>query len=146
MHVEAAERSVLERVRLVAGLLEVALGEGVGVDDDRAALREVADVDLERGRVHRDEHVRLVAGREDVVVGEVDLEAGDARQRAGGRADLRGEVRQRREVVPEDGGLAREPVAGELHAVAGVAGEADHDPLELLDRLGLGDAPRYSRR
>ena len=64
---------------------------------------------------------------------------GDARQRAGRRADLGGEVGQRREVVPEDGGLAREAVAGQLHAVAGVAGEADDDPLELLDRLGSCD-------
>ena len=77
-------------------------------------------------------------GREDVVVGEVDLEPRDARQRAGRRADLGRKVGERREVVPEDRGLAREAVAGELHAVARVAGEADDDPFELLDRLGLG--------
>ena len=63
---------------------------------------------------------------------------GHAGQRAGGRPDLRGEVGQRHEIVSEDGGLAREPVAGQLHAVAGVPGEANHDPVELLDGLGLG--------
>ena len=104
----------------------------------RAALREVGDIDFERGRVHRDEHARLVSRREDVVVGEVDLEARDARQRAGRCADLGRKVGERRQVVPEDGSLAREPVAGELHAVARVAGEANHDPFELLDGLGLG--------
>ena len=62
----------------------------------------------------------------------------DAREGARGGADLRREVRERHEVVPEDRGLAREPVAGQLHAVAGVAGEADDDPLELLDGLRLG--------
>ena len=90
----------------------------------------------QRGRVHRHEHVGRVARREDVVVGEVELEAGDAGQRAGRRADLGREVRQRRDVVADERGLAREAAAGQLHAVAGVAGEADDHLLELLDRLG----------
>ena len=89
----------------------------------------------ERSRVHRDEHVRLVAGREDVVVREVDLEAGDARKGAGGGADLRREVRQGGEVVAHHRGLAREAVTGELHPVAGVAGEPDDDVVEPLDRF-----------
>ena len=135
MDVEVAERAVLERVRLVPRLLQVAVVEGVGVGDDRPALREVADVDLERGGIHRDEDARLVSGREDVVVREVHLEARHAGKRAGGRADLGREVGQRREVVPEDGRLRREAVARELHSVAGVAGEPDHDPFELLDGL-----------
>ena len=73
-------------------------------------------------------------------------------QRAGGRADLGREVGQRREVVPEDRRLAREAIAGELHAVAGVAGEADHDPFELLDGLrrghsrGIADAAALAAR
>ena len=151
MDVEVGERAVLERVRLVARLLEVALVEGVGVGDERPALREVADVDLERRRVHRDEDARLVAGREDVVIGEVHLEARDARERAGRRADLGREVGERREVVPEDGRLAREAIARELHPVAGVAGEPDHDPFEVLDRLrrgygrGIADAAALRR-
>ena len=89
-----------------------------------------------------------VAGREDVVVGEVELEAGDARQRAGRRADLGREVGQRREVVPDERGLAREPPTGELHPVAGVAGEPDRHLLELLDLFchsPVGIAPRRWR-
>ena len=61
-------------------------------------------------------------------------------QRAGGSANLRGEVGKRREVVPEDRGLAREAIARELHPVAGVAGEPDHDPLEVLDGLAQSHA------
>ena len=72
------------------------------------------------------------------MVGEVDLEARDAGQRACGRTDLRREVGQRREVVPEEGRLAREAIARELHPVAGVAGEPDHDPFEVLDGLRRG--------
>ena len=57
----------------------------------------------------------------------------DARQRARRGADLGREVRQRADVVAEDRGRPGELGAGELHAVAGIAGEADRDPLELLD-------------
>ena len=70
------------------------------------------------------------------MVGEMDLEAGDARQRARGRADLGREVRQRREVVAHQRRLAREAITCQLHAVAGIAGEPDDDTIELLDRLG----------
>ena len=69
------------------------------------------------------------------MVGEVELEARDARQRAGRRADLGGEVGQRRDVVAEQRRLGRELRAGELHPVAGVAREADDDLGELLDGL-----------
>jgi hypothetical protein len=73
-HRELLERTVLERVGRVADLDEVALGEHVSVGDEHAAGRQVGDVGLERGRVHRDEHAGAVTGREDVVVGEEHLE------------------------------------------------------------------------
>ena len=130
------ERVVLQRVGGVAGLGEVPGGEVVGVDDDRGALGQVAQVRAQRGRVHRHQDVGGVAGGQDVVVREVDLERRDTRQRALGGADLGGEVGQRREVVAERGRLLGEPVAGELHAVAGVAGEPDDHPIQLLDLLG----------
>ena len=47
-----------------------------------------------------------------------------------------GKFGKRRQVVAEDRGLLGEPVPGQLHAVAGVAGDADDDPVELLDVLG----------
>ena len=43
-----------------------------------------------------------------------------------------GKFGQRREVVAEHGGQLREAVADELHTVAGVAGEADHDAVECF--------------
>ena len=133
---ELVEAAVLERVGGVAGLRQVARGEVVGVDDDRGALGQVPEVGAQRRGVHRDQHVGGVAGREDVVVGEVHLERRDARQRALGRPDLGGEVRQRREVVAERRGLLREAVPGELHAVARVACEPNDHAVELLDLLG----------
>ncbi len=45
--------------------------------------------------------------------------------------------------LPNDGSLLGEPVPGELHAVPGVAGEADDDLVEGNNRLAHG--PRLSR-
>ena len=129
VHLVALQRAVVQRRPVVADLGQVPLGELVGVDDQHAARGEVADVRLQRGGVHRHEHVRPVAGGEDVVVREVQLERRHARQRPGGGADLGGEVGERREVVAERPGLGGEPVAGQLHAVAGVTGEPDDDPV-----------------
>src|SRR4029077_4357981 len=42
-----------------------------------------------------------------------------------GRADLGGEVRQRREVVAEHRGRVGEAATGKLHSVAGISGEAN---------------------
>ena len=75
------------------------------------------------------------AGREDVPRREVDLEGRDAGQGAGGGADLGREVGERDEVVADQRGGRGEAVAGELHAVARIAGEADDDPLLFLDCL-----------
>ena len=72
------------------------------------------------------------------MVGDVDLEGGDASERARRGPDLGREVRQRRDVVAEDGADAREAVAGQLHAVAGVARESDDDAVELLQRMLSG--------
>ena len=130
------EGVAVEGVVRVARLGEVAGGEVVGVDDDRGALGQVAEVGAQRGGVHRDEDVGGVARGQDVVVGEVHLEGRDARQGPLGRPDLGGEVGQRDQVVAEGGGLLGEAVAGELHAVTGVAGEPDDDAVQLLDLLG----------
>ena len=135
MHLVRVERAVLERIRRVARFLQIALGERVGIDDEDPARGQVFEVRLERRRIHRHEHVRCVARREDVVVGEVELEAGDARQRARGRTDLGREIREGGEVVAEERRLRGHPPARELHPVTGVAGEPDDDRFELLDGL-----------
>lgn len=67
------------------------------------------------------------------MVREMQLEAGHTGQRPGRRADLGGEVGQRREVVAEGGRLRSEAVTGELHTVTGVTGEPDDHPVEATD-------------
>ena len=63
---------------------------------------------------------------------DVHLEAGHAVDGAGWGADLGGELGQRRQVVAERGAHRGESVARELHAVAGVACEPDHQPVDDL--------------
>jgi hypothetical protein len=117
----------------VGGFLQVARFECVGVDDEHAALLEVGEIDLERRRIHRHEDVGLVARRLDVLAAEVDLKRADARQSAGGCTDLGRKIGQRVEVVADGGGGGGEAIAGDLHAVAGITGEPDHDPVQALD-------------
>ena len=140
------QRAVLERVVGVPRLGQVAAGEVVAVHDQRGARAHVGQVGLERGRVHRHQHVGGVTGGQDVVVGEVHLERGDARQGALGCADLGREVGQRHQVVAEGSRLLGEPVTRELHPVAGVTREPDDHPIELLDLLGHRDASFSPRR
>ena len=135
MQVVLVERTVLERVAVVAGLLQVAVGERVLVDDEDPARREVVEVRLQCRRIHGDEDVRRIAGREDVVVGEVELEARHSGQRASRSSDLGREIGERGEIVAEHRRLGGESAPCQLHPVAGVPGEPDHDRFELLDRL-----------
>ncbi len=114
----ALEASVLEGIGGVARLGEVAGLEGIDVDDDAAARLQARQLVAQRGRVHGHQDVGRIAGGGDVVVGDVDLEGGDAGQRARRRPDLGRKVRHGGQVVAEHGAGAREPIAGELHPVA----------------------------
>ena len=77
-------------------------------------------------------------GRGDVVVGDVDLEGRHPGQRAGRGPDLGREVGEGGQVVAEQGRRGGEAVAGELHAVARVAGEPDDDAVEQVGGLRVG--------
>jgi hypothetical protein len=66
------------------------------------------------------------------------LKTADAGQAAGGSTNFSGEVGERRDVVADDGGGIGELGAGQLHTVAGVAGEAygyGFDFFEVLFNL-----------
>ena len=130
------QRAVVERVGRVAGLLEVAFVEGILVDDHGAARLQPVEIGHQRGRVHGHEHAGFVARGGDLVIGDVHLERGHAVDRSGGRPDLGREVGQCGQVVAECSAHRREAVTGELHAVAGVAGEADDQMVEYMIVLG----------
>lgn len=98
MHHVVGQLVGLQRVGDVTHLGQVAFGELVGVRDHHAA-RQVADIGLQRSGIHRDEDVGPVAGGQDVVVGDLNLERRDTGQSACGRADLGRVVRLGRQVV-----------------------------------------------
>jgi hypothetical protein len=124
-HLVRRQGLVVERVLLVLGLLEVPAGERGHVHEHGAAHPQIGERHLERRRIHGDQHVQLVAHGRDVLGAEVDLERRDPIGGAGGRADLGRVVREGRQVAAGQGGLGGELEPGELHAVAGVAGEPD---------------------
>jgi hypothetical protein len=92
-------------------------------------------VDLERRRIHRDQAIQTIARRIDAQAPELELEAGDSEQRPGRGANLRGEVRQGREVVSGPRGFRGELLTRQLHAVTRIAREPDHGAIQLLATL-----------
>ncbi len=130
------QAAILDRVRLISGLGEVALRELALVGDDQAAFAKLADVHLQRRRVHRDQHVGLVARGLDRARTEVDLECRDTEGRPLRSADFRRKIGKGREVVAGQRGRQSELAAGQLHAVAAVAREP-HDH-RFHRRLGFG--------
>ena len=125
--IPAVQLVVFKRVVavFVPALAEVDLGELVLVDDDDSARLDVADVGLEPGGIHRHQGVDRIAGGVDIGAGELHLKAGYAVSRASGSADLSRKIREGGDIVTEERRRVGELAAGELHAVAGVAAEAD---------------------
>ncbi len=70
-HLEFVERMVGERIALVAGALDVGIGERFAVDDYHGVGRDIFDVRLERRGIHRDQHVGLVARGENLAAGKI---------------------------------------------------------------------------
>ena len=64
----------------------------------------------------------------------MDLKPAHARQRAARRANFGGEIGKRGDVVADQRRRVRQLRAGQLHAVARVAAEADRRVLEVLER------------
>ncbi len=133
-HLPAVEAIVLERALVISRLGEVARRELAFVDDQQPAVAHLLGVGLQRGRVHRDKDVGLVACGIDRAGAEVDLEGRDAERRTLRRADFGREIREGREIVAGERGRQSELTAGQLHAVAAVAGKADDD--RFLRRTG----------
>jgi hypothetical protein len=136
--VPLGQRRIVDGVGRVSGAVQVLLLEGAGVEDEQPALLEVAEVHLQRRRVHGHQAVELVSGGVDPAAAELQLKARDAEERPGRGADLGGEAGKGREVVARPGRLGGELLTGELHAVAGVAREPDHGAIENPARLGDG--------
>ena len=93
------QRAVFERVFFIARARDVAVGKGVDIEDNRAALRDVLEVHLQRRWVHSHQHVGIVARRLNIVRREIDLERTDTEGGSGRRTYFRREIWEGREIV-----------------------------------------------
>ena len=135
------QRPILERVGRVACFGQVGRIELVLVDDQDAAGLHFGQVHLQRRRVHRHQHVRLIARRRHLLIREMQLISAHPGERTRGRPDLGREIGLGADGVAHQGGKIGELAADQLHAIAGVAGESHRglvDFLELFAGSGRG--------
>ena len=116
---------VLERIRGHLRFAQIGLAEIVEVDDQNPIGLQVRKVHFQRGGIHGDERVHAVARRVDVARRKMHLETADAGKRARRGANLSREIGKRGKIVAVQRHGIGELAAGDLHAVAGVAAEAD---------------------
>jgi hypothetical protein len=132
VQLEAARQiRVVERIVDISGLLQVICGEGVPVDYQLTTWSEARQIDLERGRVHRHEHVRPVACCVNFFRSEAELKGGNTGDRTDRRPYLRRVVGLGVHVVAVNGRRSCELRARELHTVAGIAGKDDGDTFDF---------------
>ena len=129
MNLPVGQGTVGQRIRVPSDLRQVAFREIALVDDGHPALGQIAEVGLQRSRVHGHQHVGPVAGGDDVVVGEVHLKGGDSGKGALRGADLRWIVGQGGDVVAERSRFGSETIPRQLHSIAGIPSKADHHPI-----------------
>ncbi|MCY1171163.1 hypothetical protein D9M73_112660 [compost metagenome] len=130
------EATIGERIGGVLCLGEVAFAKFAFVGDDQATGLQLANVHLQRRRVHRDQHVGRIASRVHSGRPEIDLEGGDAEQRALRRANFCGEIGEGREIVAGKRGGQRELPPGQLHPIARIARKPDDN--RFSKRVGGG--------
>src|SRR5690606_29812310 len=95
-------------IAVVARLGEIALVEGIAVQNQQPPGLHFPQVHLQCGWIHGDQYIDLVASGADLPGAEVDLVGADAKGRADRRAYLGGKVREGRQVVSRQGRGERE--------------------------------------
>ncbi len=118
-------------VGCIERFLEIGLLERVDINDDHAAFLYVVDVLFECRGIHCHENITFVTRSVDIR-SYAHLKARHTAKRTLRSADLGRIVRERGDLVAQACGDICKDIAHELHAVAGVAGEADHNLFEGL--------------
>jgi hypothetical protein len=128
------EAAILERIGGIFRLVEVALAELALVGDDQPAGLQRIDIGLERRRVHRDQHVGRSPAVSISVEPKLIWNAETPNNVPCGARISAGKSGKVAKSLPGERGRQGELAAGQLHAVAGIAGKADDD------RFGCGIA------
>ena len=113
-----AQAAILQRVDGIFRLFEVPLRKLAAVGDDQPAGLKRPDIDLQRRRIHRHQHVGGIARGADLARSEIDLKRRDAKQRPLRRADFGGKIGKGRQVIARQRGGQGKLPAGQLHPVA----------------------------
>ncbi len=129
---ELVQRMVFEGIGSHLRLAQIGFLKAVGIDDEDAVGFQVGYIDLQRRGIHGNQDIHSVPRRVHVIGGKMKLIAAYARQRSGRSANLRGEVRKCSDIIAIQRHRIGELAAGDLHAVAGVSGEADDGLIDLL--------------
>ncbi len=129
---EFVQRVIFQRIGGHLRLAQVRFHKAVGIDDEDAVGLQVADIDLQRRGIHGNQHIDGIARGVHVARGKMQLVTAHARQSAGRGANLGGEVREGRDVVAVKRDRIGELASGNLHAVAGIPGEANDRLIDLF--------------
>ena len=133
---------IFQRIRRDVRLAQVGIGKGVAIHDQDAVHLQIFDVRLERGRVHRHEHVHRVARREHVARRELNLESADARESSRGSSNFGGIVGEGSEVISVQRYCTGELTPCDLHSVARVSAKAENG---FVDDFALVHADDWVR-
>ncbi len=129
---------------LHTGLSEGPLVEGVLVENDDAAAPEIADIGDESGGVEGHEHVAILARRPDFPGAEMHLIGRHTVNRSRRRPDLCREFRQGEQFGAAMLCGAGKLQAGELDAVAGIAGKARNQSVTARSAGSLADRGHFT--
>ncbi len=134
-HVDAeqligVEAAVFQRIRIEACLLDSLWIEGVFIHDQNSARFEVGQVRLQRGGVHRDQRIQLIAGRKNVGRREMKLKSADASQGSPRGTNFGREIGKGRHVIAGQRRGIGHLRAGKLHSITGVTSKSDGGSLD----------------
>ncbi len=129
---ELVQRMVFEGIGSHLRLAQVGFLKAVGIDDEDAVGLQVRDIDLQSRGIHGNQDIYGVPRRVHVAGGKMELVTAYARQSSGRGANLCGEIRKGSDIITIQRHGIGELAAGNLHAVAGVPGEADNCLIDLF--------------
>ena len=120
-HLPFIQAAIFQRVRSVFRLIQVTLGKLARVRNNQTTRLERRQVHLQCSRVHRHQYIWRVACGADLAAAEIDLERGNAEQRALRCANFRWKIREGRQIITCQRGGQRKLTTCQLHTIATIA-------------------------
>ena len=122
---------------LELSFLQILRTEAIGVYDDSGSRLSIAILCLQRGCVHRNEHIAQITRSIDLTGTYVHLISTDTCERTLRGADVGRIVGKGADTVTYGCRDRRKNVSGQLHAVTGITRETDNNTVQLLNLHNL---------